>query len=394
MRKTLTLLFTAFMLTACNNSPAQPEENDIGRQASDPANTNTIKTETRDKNGNEHNTISSVSGYINDNHLNITNIYGIDNNKYLLTEYIGGKYSVQTINLKSGEASEAMQCDTEPSCSPDGFWVLNACDDETMYDNYYDTLYTYDFELNKTGEADLSELRRIIGLDVDLSEKEIYYSYNIIEDSSEYHRLEKMNFNGDTEPILEIKYTFDRDYWLGLLNNIKYCSDRILFLGSVSPLADGSQQTVAGFGTLNIDDPSPDYTYRSDSYNYEMEKFDGGAIIHDGGMPLGVSPSGYVEYFRDGEQHRFELQNPYETPHIYVSQSGQYFATTLIGENENGSSIYRITVYDADGNVLKTEDHSFDGTGIVYGVYVSEYSKTIFYNAFENDNMQWYEFTF
>lgn len=404
MRK-LFLFITCFCLLVSCSDANNPDENpDSAVSESDVSETSfsDISATESVENQSHRDTALSLSEYMNNSSLNIIDIYGIGEKEYLLTVYDGEKYSIQVLNTENGEISDSVVSDTAPVCSENGFWVLKTADnDEKAMTFYYDgsagfkfdTLYTYDFYLTKTNEIDLSGKGRVSGFEVDLSHNKIFYSYNAMQDGNESHYLDEMDFNGNVNPVMEIKYTFDHDNWLSALYEMKCISDKILFLGTVFPFSDGSTSSVAGFGTLDINNPVPDYTYRNDSYNYKMEKFSSGAIVHDARMPVGVEPSGFVEYFKDGQQKEIQLQNPFETSEINVSQNGEYFTTKLYGQNEDGSTIYRLTVYDSDGNVVKENDYSFENSGTIPKVFTDEYSKTVFFETM-GSGTQWHEFSF
>lgn len=392
MKRILALVCTLSFLTACGKSGSSTAIPDNTSESEASAGTE-AQTETPAAE------LFRLSDHLNSEGLSVNAIYGISGSRYLITDSTDDSYRARIIDTSTGEASGIVSIGTLPVCSPEGFWVLSAGEDgvQTMFPvgaGYSaDRLLVYDYDLNKTVEVDLRNDSMLQCIDVDIPGKSIYYTYNTFDGASEKHTLERLHFDVTAETVFEIPYTHDRDNWLCALYNIKYTPEQFIFLGSVSPRADGSAQSVAAYGTL-VPGSAPDYVYRSDTYNNEMEKFCGGAIVHDGGLPFGVAPSGFVEYFKGTERRIITLQNPYETPHIYPSQNGSFFATALEGKNEDGTSIFRITVYDCEGNVLKTEDCSLTASGVIQNACVNEYSRRVFYQIGSGGVLRWNEFTF
>lgn len=394
MKKYLVFLCVCSLLTACSENNNHIDENNTD--------VTTVNTEIEETSVNVEKNCLELTDYINDNQLGLSQIYCISDIKILISSYNKGKYDIQTIDTKSGDVSDVITCDTEPVCSENGFWVLRACDSGGMavtnpiIGKYAaaDMVLVYDYDFLKISEIKLESDWQIQGFDVDILGKNVYYSYNKMVESEEHHCLDKMSFSGDKENIIDVLYSFDHDNWLSTMYDIKFTPEQFIYLGCISPLADGSKPTVDGYGTLKVGSITPDYTWRSDTYNNKIEKFNGGALIHDGGMPLGVAPSGCIEYFNNGQQSHIELQNKFETPNIYVSQNGEYFTTLLKGKNEDETPIFRFTVYNKEGNVLKTEDCSFDSECTIPKVFMNEYTKSVYYEAVIDQETTWADFSF
>ncbi len=329
-------------------------------------------------------------------------LYEISDSQVLICTERNGKYPVHIVDTKNAEQSEEIICDIIPQCESNGFWTLMENDNENAMtiSNFISadtfsqaTIYNYNLEESET----ISLLNGINadGFDIDIESEQIAYSLTQLTDEETYtYRLNVTDFSFEnTETLYETPLA--QAPVLAGMDTLHICNDVIIFLGGYS--SDLNAQSVRAYGSIAFDTFVPEYVYRADSYGYALANYKNGAYIYECDYPFGVVSSGQCIKIQDAQTNTITLQNTMESLNLYTSKNGEYFATAMTGNNQDGSVIIRISVYSSDGGIIDTFDISFESEEMqsIASVYVFEENRTVYLKTqFAGGGDCWYEFLF
>lgn len=395
MKRITCILLLICMLSGCaesNNS----SDSQINTSEPSAAVTDTTSSETKTEKSTEGNVKSTdITEFLSEK--NVFSLYEISETEYLLTSFNDEKFLTEMVCLEGDGNISTFISDAPPVYEENGLWILHKTVsdpyDNDVNVNNSDKLICYDYDLNKIAEIDISGLDNVSACSVDFDNRHIYYTQDEIIDGCKSHYLKRMDFDGSTEILHEIRYDFNSggSYILASIHQIKVLSDRIIFLGGVMPKADGTAQSVAAYGTFLKKDGTIDFHYRTDTFGYRLEPFNGGAVIHDSDVDYNVAPDKNIRYYKGTEMLNIALQNPLEATGVSVSKNGSFIVTEMSGRKAETSSLNRITIYDNTGNVLKQEDID----GVLWNVFINEHSRKIVYSLLnEQQGRDWYSISF
>lgn len=127
------------------------------------------------------------------------------------------------------------------------------------------------------------------------------------------------------------------------------------FKGTINKGYDTSENC---YGSINVE---------TGETNYEIIKnqvlsvsYNGGVMVYGGSENPQIA--GEVMFFENGEIRKIKLTNSAETEaFVYISSSGKYLCSLMIGETQNNELIERYSVYDAvSGGFMQSYDHIFE----------------------------------
>lgn len=395
MKRITCILLLICMLSSCAESNIS-SDSQINTSEPSAAVTDTTSSETKTEKSTEDNVKSTdITEFLSEK--NVFSLYEISETEYLLTSFHDEKFLTEMVCLEGDGNISTFISDAPPVYEENGLWILHKTVsdpyDNDVNVNNSDKLICYDYNLNKIAEIDISGLDNVSACSVDFDNRHVYYTQDEIIDGCESHCLKRMDFDGSTEILHEIKYDFSSggSYILASIHQIKVLSDRIIFLGGVMPKADGTAQSVAAYGTFLKKDGTIDFHYRTDTFGYRLEPFNSGAVIHDSDVDYNVAPDKNIRYYKDTEMLNITLQNPLEATGVSVSKNGRFIVTEMSGKKTETSSLNRITIYDNTGNVLKQEDID----GVLWNVFINEHSRKIVYSLLnEQQSRDWYSISF
>lgn len=374
------------------------------------------KSTSSNKTDNSENIINETSAFQSDNRLEESEIsllehikaipsivlcYEITDSKFLICTENNNKYSVYTIDTISGIKSEEIICDVIPQCENSGFWTLIANNNDgmtissAMSEDKFCEAQIYDYNMNNVATIPLLNSINADGFDVDIDSKRVVYSLNEQTNDGNYvYRLNMTDYSFANHKTIYETALANSPILAGM-DTLHICDNEIIFLGGYS--SNTNSQSVRSYGKVPINTGNPKYTYRNDSYGYAVSVYENGAYIYECDYPYGVVSSGKCINIQNGTEYEISLENTMESLNISASKNGSYFTTAITGKNQNDSTLIRITVYGADGNIIKFFDIEYESgkNESIDSVYLFEENKTVYLKTLSaGGNENWYEFAF